>query len=260
MVGNHRKLVQVTIIATVLALSGCPIDYQDVDSGYMKEWDGTFPTSYKQMPARSDLPAFKALAYSGDGKYANSVSTYYMENARGMDYECYWYLIAAQNGDRIGQHGSGSCYSSKLYSKYSLVRAKFWFKKSVEQGEEFAVSELRKLEDVKLLDEGGVRGKVVNEENFPLFRDVAYSGSELAANSIAVYVAPKDRCYWYAISAENGNPEGELNLAKCHADKESWMYSPHRVEFWLKRAANHGNEDAGRMLKALGPIVPEKKQ
>lgn len=260
MVGNYRKLVQITAVVAFLSLAGCPIDYQDVDSGYMKEWDGTFPKFYRQMPARSDLPAFKALAYSGDGKYANSVSTYYMENARGMDYECYWYLISAQNEDRIGQHGSGSCYSSKLYSRYSLIRAKFWFERSVEQGEGFAIGELKKLNAVTFIDEEDIRGKAIDDDNFPLFRDVAYSGSGRAANAIAAYIGPKDRCYWYAISAENGNDEGELNLARCHADKESWMYSPHRVEFWLKRAAKHGNQVAVRMLKTLGPIVPERKQ
>lgn len=85
------------------------------------------------------------------------------------------------------------------------------------------------------------------------YRRAAYRGSGPAANSLATYYMKADTSgrlerYWTAISAENGDPVGEYNLAYYYLDLSSPYPSVDRAKFWLRRSAEKGNKMAQRRL------------
>jgi TPR repeat protein len=84
-----------------------------------------------QKPAFWNLSEFKEQAYSGSAFAANALAKYYSDgNSDPMTKECYWYSIAAENGDKDGQRLLASCFSNKQSRHYSPHRTKFWLKRA----------------------------------------------------------------------------------------------------------------------------------
>jgi len=58
-----------------------------------------------------------------------------------------------------------------------------------------------------------------------------------------------DARHWYKNAARRGVPEGAFNLATSYRDQGN-----HRMaRFWLERAAQLGDADARKLLRAAGP-------
>lgn len=93
-------------------------------------------------------------------------------------------------------------------------------------------------------------------EQLAAYKSAAYSGSGPAANALSVFYMKADKTgnqeiYWNAISAENGDPVGQFNLAQSYLDKNGRHYSPHRAKFWLIKASDQGDTEAKKMLAEL---------
>ena len=201
---------------------------------YMKSWNGKYPeVSYIDMPPVEKLSGLKAVAYSGSGPAALSVMLFYINDDDAGVMQCYCASIAAQNSSPTGAFNLGGCYDTETYPHYSQVRAKFWYQRGLALGETWSQKRLDSLAHIKLDQGSADLGSKPCFWNISKYENAAYSGSGAAAMLLAEYYSDGDKsCYWYAIAAENGLPQSWPNLSRCYADKSSWRYSPHRVNFW----------------------------
>ena len=106
--------------------------------------------------------------------------------------------------------------------------------------------------------------QIASYELLPAYKVAAYSGSGSAANALSTFYMKADKTgeqefYWDTIAAENGDPVGQFNLAQQYLNKESLRYSPHRAQFWLKKAAQQGDSDAVKMLGEISTKASSSK-
>ena len=233
-IGYDQIMVRLILCCMLLGAASCSKQSGDRMPNYMKNWDGKYPeVSYIDMPPVEKLSGLKAAAYSGSGPAALSVMLFYINDDDAGVMQCYWASIAAQNSSPTGAFNLGGCYDTESYLIYSQVRAKFWYQKSAALGHKMSPERLDSLAHIKLDQGSADLGSKPRFWNISKYENAAYSGSGAAAMLLAEYYPDSDKsCYWYAIAAENGLAQSWSNLSKCYADKSSWRYSPHRVNFW----------------------------
>lgn len=141
------KFIQLMLaFAGMVALTGCTGSKGMEDRNYMLEWNGEPLKTIEQMPRYEDLPSYKAAAYAGSGKAANSLSAFYMKlDSSGVQSQ-YWNQIAAENGDPVGQANLAEGYLDPTQSTYSPHRAIFWLRRSADQGYPNAIKRLKEIE------------------------------------------------------------------------------------------------------------------
>lgn len=105
-----------------------------------------------QMPQYEDLEVYKAAAYSGSGQAANALATFYMKADKTGKLEFYWTLVAAENGDPVGQYNAGLMYMDPSSGAKSLGRARFWLGKAAAQGHDRASKRLIEINSIRRLD------------------------------------------------------------------------------------------------------------
>ncbi len=78
----------------------------------------------------------------------------------------------------------------------------------------------------------------------------ALSGSPSAANELAYYFKDneKARYFWIAIAAENGDTNAQFNYWRRLTNSENRLLRQ-RALFWLRKAADSGDEIAKRSLR-----------
>jgi TPR repeat protein len=100
---------------------------------------------FSQMPRAEELPVYKAAAYAGSGEAANALATFYMKADKSGQLQFYWTLVAAENGDPVGQYNAGLSYLDPAQDRYAPGRARFWLEKAASQGETQAKDRLSEL-------------------------------------------------------------------------------------------------------------------
>ncbi|WP_242111655.1 hypothetical protein [Luteimonas aquatica] len=88
------------------------------------------------------------------------------------------------------------------------------------------------------------------------YQGAAHAGSGAAANSVSTFYMKADKSgneefYWLMISAENGDPVGQYNLAMKYLDRSSKFHSKIRAKFWLEKAAKLGDKKSNEALDKL---------
>jgi len=100
----------------------------------------------------------------------------------------------------------------------------------------------------------GNQGVPLTDQQVVTYSEQALQGSGPAANKLGMHflAAHNNRKmseYWYHISAENGDPGGELTYGSMIFDDSS--DNKVRSLFWLKKSASQGNEYARRQLQQM---------
>jgi TPR repeat protein len=73
-------------------------------------------------PKLWNLKKYEDAAYSGSSAAAIRLARYYKDK----DKSCYWYSIAAENGEKKALQDLSKCYADKSSWKFSPHREKFW--------------------------------------------------------------------------------------------------------------------------------------
>lgn len=100
---------------------------------------------FSQMPRAEELPVYKAAAYAGSGEAANALATFYMKADKSGQLQFYWTLVAAENGDPVGQYNAALSYLDPVQDRYAPGRARFWLEKAASQGDAQAKDRLSEL-------------------------------------------------------------------------------------------------------------------
>ncbi|UOF15684.1 hypothetical protein IEQ11_03165 [Lysobacter capsici] len=100
------------------------------------------------MPDSSEIEGLKSIALAGGGREAVRLAAWYMKFPSGPDTFEYWSVIAAENGNDVGQYNVGMLYLKKPLPGYWGARAKYWLERSARQGNKSAQAELERLEAV----------------------------------------------------------------------------------------------------------------
>lgn len=100
---------------------------------------------FSQMPHYEELPVYKAAAYAGSGEAANALATFYMKADKSGQLQFYWTLVAAENGDPVGQYNAGMSYMDPTQDRYAPGRARFWLEKAARQEHALAPERLREI-------------------------------------------------------------------------------------------------------------------
>lgn len=97
---------------------------------------------FSQMPRAEELPVYKAAAYAGSGEAANALATFYMKADKSGQLQFYWTLVAAENGDPVGQYNAALSYMDSTQGRHAPGRARFWLGKAASQGHALAKERL----------------------------------------------------------------------------------------------------------------------
>lgn len=100
---------------------------------------------FSQMPRAEELPVYKAAAYAGSGEAANALATFYMKADKSGQLQFYWTLVAAENGDPVGQYNAALSYLDLTQDRYAPGRARFWLERAASQGHAQAKDRLSEL-------------------------------------------------------------------------------------------------------------------
>lgn len=100
----------------------------------------------------------------------------------------------------------------------------------------------------------GISGLAIAEKDIPVFEGKALDGDPEAAQRLcSFYHIRGDRShavYWATIAAENGSVVGQYNLGFLLRDDPD-PKNQRRARYWLKRAAESGDEMAAQLLKEI---------
>jgi TPR repeat protein len=100
------------------------------------------------------------------------------------------------------------------------------------------------------------QSKLPSAKELPALREAALAGSGEAAMQMSLWQLKdesenEDPIFWTKIAAENGNVVGQYNLAvalmRSHQDRLSYI----RGLYWLKKAADSGDEKSTQLLKEV---------
>jgi TPR repeat protein len=94
------------------------------------------------------LEKLSVQALDGSGEAARKVSIHYLMTQKDRKKAIYWALIAAENGDSVGQYHVGFLLKDDP-DPNNRRRAIFWLKKSLEQGEHLAQELLQEIQSKK---------------------------------------------------------------------------------------------------------------
>jgi TPR repeat protein len=99
----------------------------------------------------------------------------------------------------------------------------------------------------------GLAGLGIPEKDLSAFEERALGGDAEAAHRLSTFYSmvrydPKQCLYWTAIAAENGSIPAQVNLGLLLRDDPD-PKNRRRAVYWLKRAAETGDELAARYLK-----------
>ena len=103
----------------------------------------------------STLKKLSEQAIDGSCEAARKVSIHYSIAQGNRSKAIYWAIIAAENGDSVGQYNAGFLLKDDK-DPNNRRRAKYWLKKAVEQGDSLA-QEL--LEEIQSKEAKATRGK-----------------------------------------------------------------------------------------------------
>lgn len=70
------------------------------------------------MPDSSEIEGLKSIALAGGGREAVRLAAWYMKFPSGPDTFEYWSVIAAENGNDVGQYNVGMLYLKKPLPGY----------------------------------------------------------------------------------------------------------------------------------------------
>ena len=101
----------------------------------------------------------------------------------------------------------------------------------------------------------GNQAFMIAKADLPKFKTEALEGSPDAAFKLYqfyefVQLDAKESLYWITISAENGHPIGQHNLAYMLMDDPD-LNSRLRARYWAKQSVRNGNKDALELLKEI---------
>lgn len=102
----------------------------------------------------------------------------------------------------------------------------------------------------------GLAGLAIGEKDLPAFEEMALNGDAEAAHRLSILYSmvrydPKQHLYWTTIAAENGSIPAQVNLGLLLRDDPD-PKNRRRAVYWLRRAAETGNELAAKYLKEMG--------
>lgn len=100
------------------------------------------------VPDSSEIEGLKSIALAGEGREAVRLAAWYMKFPSGPDTFEYWSVIAAENGNDVGQYNVGMLYLTKPLLGYWRARARYWLERSARQGNKSAQAELEQMEAV----------------------------------------------------------------------------------------------------------------
>ncbi|EGB02592.1 hypothetical protein AURANDRAFT_35095, partial [Aureococcus anophagefferens] len=172
----------------------------------------------------------------------------------------YWFERAAAKGHEAAIKSLapiarlGCAYR---FGWYGLVKsdkkaAKIW-KRAVELGNVVAMRQLGVLYEHGSKHGSGV--KLDKKKAERLYRTGADRGDAFAQTNLGVLLYSEERFEeafrYYALAANQGYTDAELNLGCCYRDGEGTEVDLGKARYWFERAAAKGDEDATRKLARL---------
>ena len=211
---------------------------------------------------KENISVSKLEALNGSGVYAYGISAYYAFVQIDTINECIWDEIAAENNDDIAQNDYARILEATT-TKQGKIRSLYWLFKALKNGNYDA---WKKIENQHLnlessypaLQEDIYKKKdtEISEYEIEVLIDYALRGGKKEVYRLYEYYKEykKDETeavYWLRVGAQNKNLDCQYEYGKYLLSKDD-EYSKIRGRFWIKKAANNGNDKSKGLLKELG--------
>lgn len=176
----------------------------------------------------------------------------------------YWANIAVENSSRNGASNMASFLADvgmngvETYGIYRLDREYFWLKKAGNANAEFVMKEeFPQPEKMQLAPEQEIKQWKLSNKTLSKFKRAAMLGSPQAAYRMYQHYSsltsePKEGLFWAIIAAQNGHPNAPLAVGKLML-KSSNQRDHVRAQFWLRKAAATGDNEAAKLLEKNFP-------
>ena len=211
---------------------------------------------------KENISVSKLEALNGSGVYAYGISAYYAFVQIDTINECIWDEIAAENNDDIAQNDYARILEATT-TKQGKIRSLYWLFKALKNGNYDA---WKKIENQHLNLESSYpalqedikkkKDTEISEYEIEVLIDYALRGGKKEVYRLYEYYKEykKDETeavYWLRVGAQNKNLDCQYEYGKYLLSKDD-EYSKIRGRFWIKKAANNGNDKSKDLLKELG--------
>jgi hypothetical protein len=197
----------------------------------------------------SELRKLSLKAMQGNGDAALRVARHYTFGMQDEIMGNYWFIIGAENGDAKSQWNISYALNSPPLSNDITTRGIFWIRKAAENGIQYAINELERLDasSYELLpdDDSDVIGffSVSTENELERCKEGALQGNREAALVLVKHynTINKSECveYWSRIGAQNDDIECQYLYGQILSAKEDEL-EQERGRFWMHRATQNG--------------------
>ena len=225
-------------------------------------WALELPVRIVDDLSASEIADLETLALDGSPADAYRLVTSYRCFPGNPKKAAYWRVIAAENGHVLAQDQlcSPYTYNRPLWDRSKTVneREPYWCgssetAKKVTAAEASQTDTQRTRRSVERRE--GKPQEPLDKARMRSLQDEALAGSAEAALSLFFYhkdpsLDPEKSFYWGRISAQSGDPVGQYEFGVL-LSRDVDPRNRRRARFWLKKAAENGNEEAENFLKTL---------
>ncbi|TBL79092.1 tetratricopeptide repeat protein [Paenibacillus thalictri] len=191
------------------------------------------------------LELFKKAYDHGSGEAASMVGFMYYKGygvSADNEQEFIWMKRSAESGYALGQSNLANCYASGRGTAQDHTLAKQWYIKAAKGGNDYAATEVGKME----MDNNNYA------EAVKWYRKAAENGYADAQNRLGVRYTngqgvEKDdyeAFRWYVKAAEQGHMKAQGNVGYCYHSGDGVSADDDKAKEWLRKSAEQGNDDA----------------